>query len=128
MLICMDDAAAAERVESALDDLRIDRGWQWDEVAERAGISVPTLSRFRKGQRTRETTRKVELAFGLERGYIDAVAAGETPPATRVTVNERPASLEEMRVLADNLAAQAAALRKMIDDMERGGGEQRSTG
>lgn len=70
-----------DAVEQLMDDARKDAGWKWSEVALRAGLHQQTLRRYRSGEvRTADTTRKIELAFGWPRGYIDARAEGREPP------------------------------------------------
>jgi transcriptional regulator with XRE-family HTH domain len=111
----MDDASS---VEAAMDDARIEMGLEWKDVAERASMSVQTLHRIRKGgTRTAEATRRLEQAFGWPRGYLDAIAAGEPPPATASRVGE----LEQLRDLAATLQDNIDALRRRLDELDSNG-------
>lgn len=64
------------RLEGALDDLRIELGMQWNDIARAAGISQRTLDRIRQGGGTRLTRRAVERGFGLRSGAIAAFLSG----------------------------------------------------
>lgn len=65
------------QLDAALDDVRVDLGLQWIDVAHAADISLSTLDRVRKGAGTRLTRRAVERALRLRGGSIDAYLAGD---------------------------------------------------
>lgn len=125
MLIAMqNDAVPVDDVEATLNDVRLGRGLRWDEIADSAGISVPTLLRFRKGkQRTPETAAKIERALGFPRGHLAAIVAGEAPPGADSTgpqESQRPptalAELEQMQAIIAELLKQALDLQRRLDD------------
>lgn len=99
-------------VESEMDDARSDLGLKWSGVARRAGISVETLYRFRKGKRTDDTARAIERALGRGRGWIDAVAQGLPPSPQELApqTSDPAAELAELRKEALHLLARADAI------------------
>ncbi|MFJ4957495.1 hypothetical protein [Streptomyces sp. NPDC088739] len=51
------------------------------DVAGRAGFSIETLAKIRRGSRVRDTTyRRLERAIGWATGAVDVVKAGGEPP------------------------------------------------
>ena len=57
----------------------------WDQVAERAGISIATLRRLRNddGPVSLDTMIGVDQALGWEPGHVEARLAGREPPKTK---------------------------------------------
>lgn len=67
--------------------LRLDRDWRRSTLAERAGVSVPTIARFEtRGQITLENLLKLAQALGVL-GDFDSVFA--RPPARSIADLER---------------------------------------
>lgn len=98
-----------DEVEQALNDARLDAGIRWSELADKAGLSVETLYRYRKGTlRTEDSTRKLERVLGLPRGYLAALERGETPPAEHDEV-------EKLQQIAADLQRQMADLITRLD-------------
>ena len=52
-----------------MDADRLRRGWTFSNIADEAGISVPTVSRFFAGERrSPKTAKKIALALGYPVG------------------------------------------------------------
>ncbi|MFB7031748.1 MULTISPECIES: helix-turn-helix domain-containing protein [unclassified Streptomyces] len=112
------------RLGDAVERYITDQGMQFTEVAERAGFSIETLSKIRKGVRVSATTyRKLERALGWAASSMDAVSAGGTPTLepqgpTAVEVDE-PVDPQAAAILTilDGLPVrvQAEVLRRLGD-------------
>lgn len=76
-----------ERLDRLMNDRRLQlpktegKTVKWFQVAERAGITVTTLTALRKGQNeaTEDTKRGVESALSWQPGSIDAILDGGEP-------------------------------------------------
>lgn len=75
------DAENTQRLAKEIDDRRIHLRLQWDEVASRAGISVPHLRRIRNGQARISpiVARGLEETLGWRNGSIQAILGGGRP-------------------------------------------------
>lgn len=93
-------------VGSFLDGLREQRGWTWREVCRRAQIANGTLAKIReqgsKGAQKAYITR-VERAFGLKLGTIDALTQGRPLPEDAFDT-EHEGDVELERGPSDNLS------------------------
>ncbi|MBB5431403.1 helix-turn-helix domain-containing protein [Nocardiopsis composta] len=82
------------RLGAAVEDRIDELGLEYVEVAARAGISVETLAKVRRGEKVRDTTlRKIEQALGWPRGHMEQVLSekGADPlaaPAERADEEE----------------------------------------
>lgn len=112
--------AETDPVDEAMNDARLDLGIQWQDVAERAGIGISSLHRFRHGigPRTPESTRKIERVFGWPRGYLDAIAAGEEPPPIDIFAAAEPNPADDPAAELAELRAEARHLLARADEIE----------
>ncbi|GAA3078233.1 hypothetical protein [Streptosporangium carneum] len=71
------------RLEKAMNERRNDLRLKWQEVAERAKISVPTLKRIRNGPGpvTAWAARGLEVALSWPQGEVFRILADEEQPA-----------------------------------------------
>ncbi|WP_432116705.1 helix-turn-helix domain-containing protein [Streptomyces sp. S1] len=83
------------RLGDAVDRFISERGWQYIDVAGRAGISDETLAKIRKGVRVRPSTyRRLEQALGWAPNATVDVEAGRAPTLVDVE-KERPLAPDE---------------------------------
>lgn len=109
---------AHDAVEVAMDEARQELGIKWSEVARRVGVVPQTLWRYRKGeQRTADTTRKIEVAFGWPRGYIEALAEGREPPEHEHTHPD----YSQMAQQLDELIPKLLDMQRQLDALRRRG-------
>jgi transcriptional regulator with XRE-family HTH domain len=106
-----------EQVESRISEL----GLEYTEVAQRAGFSVETLSKIRKGVVVKPLTyRRLERALQWQQGSADDVLAGGAP---RLIVDEpeAPAPPEDVDPRADAIMTILLDLppRVQVDVMRR---------
>lgn len=99
-----------------MDERRGELGLTWHEVAEAAGVSVPTLRRNANdpsGMRT-TTKKKIERALRWESGSIDAILdRGEPTP-----VEPEPASEPEKRWnLLERIEQLRTELNNRLDEL-----------
>jgi len=65
--------ATSAAIGAAIIDARKQRGWTQAQLAERANVSTPTLSKLERGNRNSEigTVLSVISALGLQLGLVD---------------------------------------------------------
>jgi transcriptional regulator with XRE-family HTH domain len=102
-----------QRFARVVQQAREQRGWTQDQLADKAGVSRPTIQRWENGKTGTpdpENARRVFQALGLDPrlipvvlGYVTAEEMGVDPVPPRVfppTVEEAIAILEDPRVPA----------------------------
>ena len=129
-----------ERLGQLMNDRRLQlpkiggKTVKWFQVAERAGITVTTLTALRKGQNvpTEDTKRGIEDALLWAPGSVDAILAGGDPtPATpsarisqvRLTAPAPPAADtedERLQRAADLFAEGMAILEELRRERREG--------
>jgi hypothetical protein len=68
------------RIGKVVERERINRGWNKEDAARRAGISSITWKRVEDGQRVQDTKRRaIEEVFGWDYGSLTAAAKGQPP-------------------------------------------------
>ncbi|MFE6223299.1 helix-turn-helix domain-containing protein [Streptomyces sp. NPDC057854] len=99
------------RLGDTVDRYISEQGWQYIDVAGRAGISDETLAKIRKGVRVRASTyRRLERALGWAPGAADDVQEGGEPTLLRAA-EEQPADADEP------LDPQAAAVLAILEGL-----------
>ncbi|MFE6379197.1 helix-turn-helix domain-containing protein [Streptomyces roseolus] len=107
------------RLGDTVDRYISERGWQYIDVAGRAGISDETLSKIRKGIRVRPSTyRRLERALGWAPNAADDVQAGGEPALVEVE-EQRPATDEPLDPQAEAVLAILAGLPPRVREQVR---------
>lgn len=71
-----------KQLGTLIDDHVLASGEEYRSFATRAGISVETLGKARRGEKVNtRTLRKIESALGWSPGAAEHILAGTTPPA-----------------------------------------------
>lgn len=101
-----------------LDERRGELGLTWEQVAERAGVSVQTIFRAINGTPMRTTTRKgIERALEWASGSIDEIERGGSPTVLVASPAppRYPAEIYE-RVIRDDTERRIMAERGANED------------
>lgn len=88
------DTIPIERIRAATRQIKEARGWTWDDVAERAGMSKGHVTSMMFGKTQRTVTRK------WAKGYFTRLAGGATIPTPhqRRRLAKRRQALQETAV------------------------------
>jgi len=95
-----------ERLDTLIEQARLDLGVEFKELAALAGIAPETLRALRKtGKANALTKRRVEAAIKWQAGSIDAVLEGGEPQ--RATNAAEPQADELTRLRTENVELRA---------------------
>jgi transcriptional regulator with XRE-family HTH domain len=128
-----------ERLDRFMNDRRLQlpkiggKTVKWFQVAERAGITVTTLTALRKGQNvpTEDTKRGVEHALAWEPGSVDAILDGGDPTVRekRVVLGTATTTGEARAVAVGTVTTEEDRLRRieeLFEQSERAAAEGRA--
>lgn len=103
----------AEEMNRRRAELRLN----WDQVAQRAGISVATLRRLRNSDDppTLDTMVGIDQALQWEVGHVEARLSGQTPPLRR---EDTPPD-EELEGLIASARRELARVERALAELER---------
>ncbi|MGI5161449.1 hypothetical protein [Microbispora sp. CA-102843] len=123
------DDQARSRLSTAMNDRRVELRLKWNQVAQRAGISIAHLARIRgnEGPLTDLAKSSLETALEWPRGTIDQfLQSGEikTPPAASPTSIQIPENASEaertaLQAIKDLLEAQSRELALLREEVQR---------
>lgn len=128
------DDDAQQRFATLIRETREHRGWSQDDLAERAGVSRPTINRYEQGKTKTpepETARKIFLALRLDPrripvilGYVTQEEMGLPAEPARVfapSTEDVIAILEDPKVDSRKKAEWVEFLRyRAAQDAEKG--------
>lgn len=110
-----------ERLDRYINERRLELRLKLNQVADLAGISVPTLTALRKGTNipTEDTKHGVERALQWTPGSIDRILAGGEPGRSMTGVGGGPAT-SEARIQGHATSAEdESALDRTIEALAR---------
>jgi len=112
----MESTDRRRQLAEEMDRRRAELRLTWDQVAQRADISIATLRRVRNGSGpiSLDTMIGIDNALQWNTGHVEARIEGRDPSAPREssTTPDVGATLEELRRLRDELNATIAGLEK----------------
>jgi transcriptional regulator with XRE-family HTH domain len=85
----------AQRLAERLSDLRTERGWSLQDLAERTGISRSTLSRAERGEISPTVAALTRLAAAYDRSLSALLAEVEAEPRSLVRTAEQAVTRDE---------------------------------
>ncbi|MFF2774822.1 hypothetical protein ACFVU3_07925 [Streptomyces sp. NPDC058052] len=108
------------RLGDVVDAFISERGWQYIDVAGRAGFSDETLAKIRKGVGVRPSTyRRLERALGWAAHSASEVQAGGVPTLLEVEAEEQPAAEDPLDPQAEAVLAILAGLPPRVREQVR---------
>ncbi|MFF9146356.1 helix-turn-helix domain-containing protein [Streptomyces sp. NPDC014861] len=113
------DDEGLDRLGDTVDRYISEQGWQYIDVAGRAGFSDETLAKIRKGIQVRPSTyRRLERALGWAPMAVSDVRAGR-PPALLAAEAEEASSEEPLDPQAEAVLAILAGLPPRVREQVR---------
>ncbi len=88
-----------QRLATAMNRRRAALGIRWQEVAQRGGISIPTLRRARNSDDplTIDTIIAIERGLNWEEGHVEAILGGAPEPPASAPIPPAPPGINPKR-------------------------------
>lgn len=105
-----------ERLGRLMNERRLDLTLKWQQIAQRAGITVTTLGAVRKGRNapTADTKHGLERALQWASGSVDAILAGGDPTLLDLPEGEREPTISDLYALAMRINADLNAVKRQL--------------